>query len=70
MNAFNINAQEQAFIWQELRDEATYLRQAYENDQQRKTTLYATSLANEGQEKSSKYSALISLVDGIFGKDS
>ena len=68
MNSFNINAQEQNFLWQELRDEASYLRQAYENEEQRKTTLYATSLANESQETSSKYSTLIGLVDTIFAK--
>jgi hypothetical protein len=45
--AFNLNSAEQSFLWQNLRDEAAYARQAYENDQQRKTTLYATALANE-----------------------
>ncbi len=44
---FNIDSSEQAFIWQNLRDEASYLRQAYENEEQRKTTLYATALGNE-----------------------
>ena len=68
MNSFNINAQEQNFLWQELRDEAAYLRQGYENEEQRKSSLYATSLANESQETSSKYSTLIGLVDTIFAK--
>ena len=45
--AFAINSAEQNFIWQELRDQAAYLRQNYENDQQRRTTLYATAIANE-----------------------
>ena len=45
--AFNLNSAEQSFLWQNLRDEAAYIRQSYENDQQRKTTLYATALANE-----------------------
>ena len=44
---FNIDSSEQAFLWQNLRDEAAYLRQAYENEEQRKTTLYATALGNE-----------------------
>ena len=34
-------------MWQEVRDEATYLRQAYENTEQRKTTLYATAISND-----------------------
>jgi hypothetical protein len=46
--AFNLSSAEQSFLWQNLRDEAAYIRQSYENDEQRKTTLYATALANEG----------------------
>jgi len=34
-------------LWQQLSDEQNYLRQGYENEQQRRTTLYATALANE-----------------------
>jgi len=45
--AFNLTAAELSNIWQQLRDEATYARTAYENEQQRKTTLYATALSNE-----------------------
>jgi len=45
--AFQISAADQNFIWQELRDEAAYLRQAYENDEQRTTTLYATAISND-----------------------
>jgi len=45
--AFQISAADQNFMWQELRDEAAYLRQAYENDEQRDTTLYATAISND-----------------------
>lgn len=45
--AFQISSADQNFIWQELRDEAAYLRQAYENDEQRTTTLYATAISND-----------------------
>ena len=45
--AFQISAADQNFIWQELRDEAAYLRQAYENEEQRTTTLYATAISND-----------------------
>ena len=46
---FSLSQQEQTFLWQQLRDEAAYYRQQYENEQQRKTTLYATALANESE---------------------
>ena len=45
--AYNISSQELANAWQQLRDDATYARTAYENEEQRKTTLYATALAND-----------------------
>jgi hypothetical protein len=45
--AFSLNATEQNMLWQQLSDEQNYLRQGYENEQQRRTTLYATALANE-----------------------
>ena len=60
-----------AFLWQTLRDEATYIRQSYESDQQRKTTLYATALANEvgasGENNSDSIDDLFSLINGIIG---
>lgn len=46
-NAYNLTALEQTQLWQQLRDQATYLRQAYESEQQRKTALYQTVLGNE-----------------------
>ena len=58
---FTLDQQEQAFLWQQLRDEATYYRTQYESEQQRKTTLYATALANE-----SKYA--VGNVSSTFGK--
>ena len=45
--AFNLTSQEQTQLWQLLRDEAAYARQAYENDEQRKAQLYATAISNE-----------------------
>ena len=61
-----------AFVWQELRDDATYVRTAYDNEQQRKTTLYATALANDVGEggNTDTVDSLIGLVDGIYdGED-
>ena len=68
---FAMDSSEQAFIWQGLRDEATFLRTAYENQEQRQTTLYATALANEsaagGGKNSSNINTLFSLVKGVTG---
>ena len=61
--AFQISAADQNFIWQELRDEAAYLRQAYENDEQRTTTLYATAISNDvGGKGATGISPIIDLI--------
>ena len=65
-----MSAAEQANIWQTMRDEAAYNRTAYENEQQRKTSLYATALANEssaGKESGTTTGGMLGLVDGIVG---
>ena len=49
MNAFNLNNQSLSFLWQELRDQATFNFQRYENEENRKAELYAQAIANEGQ---------------------
>lgn len=72
MNAqmqFNLDSAEQAFLWQNLRDEAAYLRQAYENEEQRKTTLYATALGNETSAEKGNVGTktLKEWIDKIFG---
>ena len=71
MNAqqsFAMDSAEQNFLWQQARDKATYLRQAYENEEQRKTTLYATALASEGgfEGKGPGPESLTDLVSQIF----
>jgi len=48
-NAFNMSAQAQSFLWQELRDQASFNFQKYENAENRKAELYAQALANEGE---------------------
>ena len=67
---FQIDSAEQNFIWQALRDEAAYARTSYENDQQRRTTLYATALANEsGAGKDGQTTrALMTLAEQFFGR--
>ena len=46
-NAYNISALDQTQMWQQMRDEADYIRTSYENEETRKTQLYATALGNE-----------------------
>ena len=48
MNAFNLNGQSLAFLWQELRDKAAMDFQSVQNLEDRKAQIYAQSLANEG----------------------
>ena len=48
-NLFGMSQQAQAFLWQELRDRATYEFQAAEKFEDRKTHLIAQSLSNEAQ---------------------
>ena len=69
-NAYNISALNLTQLWQQLRDEADYIRTAYENEETRKTQLYATALANEagasGEKNSTSSSTLVGLVNGLF----
>jgi len=46
-NLFGMSSQAQAFLWQELRDRATYEFQAAEKYEDRKTHLLAQALSNE-----------------------
>ena len=64
-NAYNISALDQTQMWQQLRDEAAYIRQAYENNEQREATLIATAIGNEsgaGEDASTSTSSLLSLL--------
>ena len=63
--AFALTAAEQQFMWQEMRDEATYARESYENEQQRKTTLYATALANDSAASGTAGTSTSSLIDTV-----
>ena len=46
-NEYNITALEQAQIWLQTRDALAYIRQSYENEEQRIAQLYATAIGNE-----------------------
>ena len=64
--SFQISAADQNFIWQTLRDEAAYLRQSYENNEQRKTTLYATAISNDIDTGAVGIQPIVDIVDGII----
>ena len=64
--SFQISAADQSFIWQALRDEAAYLRQTYENHEQRKTTLYATAISNDIDTGAVGLQPIVDIVDGII----
>jgi hypothetical protein len=69
-NAFNMSAQAQSFLWQELRDQANYTWQSSENEENRKAQLYAQALANEGgsaKDWSSNVSKVGTLINSLFG---
>ena len=69
-NAFNMTSQAQSFLWQELRDQANYVWQSAENEENRKAQLYAQALANEGgsaENWKSNISSVGTLINTIFG---
>ena len=47
-NAFGLSSQAQAFLWQELRDEADFAFKRDENELQRKASLTIAALGNDG----------------------
>jgi len=64
-NAYNISALDQTQLWQQLRDEAAYIRQAYENNEQREAQLIATAIGNEsaaGEDASTSSKSLLKLI--------
>ena len=67
-NAYNLTALDQTQIWQQLRDEATYVRSAYENDEQRQASLWATALGNESLTEGTKFTAITAgAINGLTG---
>lgn len=64
-NAFNMSSQAQAFLWQELRDQADFDFRAAEGKENRETQLYATALANETS-TAENFNASISAVANLI----
>ena len=46
-NAFGLSSQAQAFVWQEMRDQADYAFRSADNYEQRKSNMYIAMLGNE-----------------------
>lgn len=67
-NVFNINNAELAQLWQQLRDQSTYLNTAYENEEARKAQLYAVAIGNEANASKGRtsMSTIIDKIDKIF----
>jgi hypothetical protein len=69
-NAYNISALDQTQMWQTLRDEASYIRQAYENNEQREAQLIATAIGNESgaaKDSTTSTSSLLQLIRNYGG---
>jgi len=65
-NLFNMSSQAQAFLWQELRDRASYEFQASQKYEDRKTILYEQALANKGATGQSSEALLNSSILDLF----
>jgi hypothetical protein len=70
-NAFAITSSEQAQFWQQERDEATYIRSAFESQEGRKAALIQAALSNEAANykgRGATNTSLVNLVTGLFGE--
>lgn len=70
-NSYNLSSLELGQMWQQNRDEATYMRTAYEAQEQRVAQLYATVIGNENAtSKDAKTSTanLLTTVNSIYNK--
>ena len=66
-NSFGMSMQAQAFLWQELRDEADFAFKRAENELQRKASLTIAALGNDGLiYKGRNVSAALRAVTGVF----
>jgi len=65
-NLFNMSSQAQAFLWQELRDRASYEFQAGQKYEDRKTILYEQALANRGARNINSQNLLNSSILDLF----
>ena len=71
-NMFGLSSQAQAFLWQELRDQADYAFRSADNYEQRKSAMYIAMLGNEsGNYEGGKWTEYMNgaktLLDGFLG---
>ena len=69
-NSFAMTAAEQANMYQQLRDEAAYIRQSYENDATRLSQLYIAAIGNEsaaGDKGKNMVSSMMTSVNTVLG---
>ena len=64
-NAFAMSTQAQAFLWQELRDQADFDFRAFENEENRSAQILATAIANEGKAGERYSDSTLSLITSI-----
>ena len=64
-NAFAMSQQKQAQVWQELKDEATYANNNFENDQNRKVQIVTASMAADTSYAASGVTPAMSLVETL-----
>ena len=65
MNAFGMSSQSMSFLWQELRDQADFDFRSYENEENRKSQIIATAMANEGEAGETYDDYLTSLLSSL-----
>ena len=71
-NAFGLTTSEQSQLWLQERDEASYIRAAYESQEGRKATLIAAALGNEAaiyKGRGASPSSLVDIVNGLYPDD-
>lgn len=68
-NAFGMTLNAQNILWQQLRDEASFTFQAFENDQNRKAQLYAVAIGNDpnAAQQPDQQENIIAFADKFFG---
>ena len=67
-----MSALELTQLWQQIRDEATYIRQAYESNEGREAQLLATAIGNEGamyKGRTGSVGTLVNIVKDFTGRD-
>jgi hypothetical protein len=70
MQAYQLSTQAMGFLWQEMRDQATFDNKWVDNEETRKVQLLATAIANEGEAADNwgtNLSTITNIIDQVFG---